>query len=168
MFVFSSDCIHILFQDLHDLQVVGIGYLDFSELRPPYPTPHQTADLGFLGFYSLRFIHFTITLGSPQQETYRRNDSILRRWAHILLERCEAFFGVDHCKRALAQPQKVYTMFSGIECAREAWRMIEVAAEKRWQIKCGLKFVFAVPFCNTSIFLNNTMFFLGYTTFITF
>lgn len=36
-------------------------------------------------------------------------------------------------------------MFSGIECARTAWHVIEAAVEARWGVKAGLQFQFAAP-----------------------
>lgn len=68
----------------------------------------------------------------------------LRGWAHALLERCEAIFGLEHCKEMISKHQDAYTLFSGIECARHSWDMIEAAARSRWNVESGLRFQFAV------------------------
>lgn len=68
----------------------------------------------------------------------------VRLWAHVLVERCEALFGAEHCKAALSHQRKAFTLFSGIECARASWNMIAKAAELRWGITVGLEWSFAV------------------------
>lgn len=72
----------------------------------------------------------------------------LRKWAHILLERCEALFGKKHCIKMLTKKVEAYTLFSGIECPRMAWKCISAAALHRWGIKTGLRFTFAAACLN--------------------
>lgn len=74
-------------------------------------------------------------------------------WAHNLLKMCEMAFGRDRCIVQISKKRGAITMFSGIECARMAWCMIEKASEDLWGTKTGLHFKFAVLGMNLYLYI---------------
>ena len=68
-----------------------------------------------------------------------------RQWAFVLLQRFAELLGKDEVTRKLVSTRwECWTMFSGIDCCREAWAFIEKAADDLWGVKVGLQSHFMV------------------------
>jgi hypothetical protein len=68
-----------------------------------------------------------------------------RQWAFVLLQRFAELLGKDEVTRKLVSTRwQCWTMFSGIDCCREAWAFIEKAADDLWGVKVGLQWHFMV------------------------
>ena len=68
-----------------------------------------------------------------------------RQWAFVLLQRFAELLGKDEVTHKLVSTRWVcWTMFSGIDCCREAWAFIEKAADGLWGVEVGLQWHFMV------------------------
>ena len=77
---------------------------------------------------------------------------LLRMWAKATLTRAAAVFGAETLCARLQQEIPIFSMFSGVECARQAWEHIHAAAFELYGIETGVTFVGAVTLLRSNVF----------------